>query len=133
MEKIFIDTSALFALLAEEDSQHDTAVEVWGNLVEQQIVFFSNNYVLVEGMALIQNRLGLEFVHHMQSSIVPFVSLDWIDEECHQSIIDRLFVTNRRSVSMVDHSAFETMRRLDIQTVFTFDPHFREQGFSVIP
>jgi len=133
MAKIFVDTSALFSFLAEEDSQHDTAVEVWENLVEQQNTLFSNNYVLVESIALIQNRLGLEFVRHMQSSLAPFLALDWIDEENHQGIVDHLLTTNRRSISMVDHSAFETMRRLDIQTVFTFDPHFREQGFNVIP
>lgn len=133
MVKIFVDTSALFAMLAEEDAQHLSAVQTWKDILKKESLLSSNNYVLVECLALIQNRLGLEFVQHMRSSIVPFLSLDWIDEEYHQAIVGRLFATNRRSVSIVDHSAFETMQRLDIQTVFTFDPHFREQGFSVIP
>ena len=29
--------------------------------------------------------------------------------------------------------SFEVMRTLEITTVFTFDPHFKEQGFRVIP
>lgn len=133
MKKIFIDTSAFFALLTEDDSQHHEAVQFWKELVQQQAVFYSNSYVVIESIALIQNRLGLEFVHHLRSSILPFLSVDWIDEDQHEKIVENLLESNRRSVSLVDRSSFDTMRRLDIQTVFTFDEHFREQGFSVVP
>lgn len=47
--------------------------------------------------------------------------------------MQNVLTANRRQLSLVDCSAFETMRRLDIETVFTFDEHFREQGFNVIP
>jgi predicted nucleic acid-binding protein len=29
--------------------------------------------------------------------------------------------------------SFEIMRTLGIKTAFTFDPHFKEQGFTAIP
>ena len=133
MEKIFVDTSALFAMLAEEDSQHHSAVQNWKNLIEKESLLFSNNYVLVECLTLIQNRLGIEFVNHLSLSIVPFLTMEWIDEEMHEETMNNLLASNRRSVSLVDHSSFDTMRRLDIHTAFTFDPHFREQGFNIIP
>jgi uncharacterized protein len=44
-----------------------------------------------------------------------------------------LLAANRRTLSLVDCSSFDIMRKFGIDTVFTFDPHFREQGFSVVP
>ena len=47
--------------------------------------------------------------------------------------VQDVFAANRRQLSLVDCSSFETMRRVRIEKVFTFDEHFREQGFEVIP
>jgi predicted nucleic acid-binding protein len=43
-----------------------------------------------------------------------------------------LLVANRRDLSLVDCTSFEVMRRNGLEVVFTFDPHFHEQGFQVI-
>jgi predicted nucleic acid-binding protein len=44
-----------------------------------------------------------------------------------------LLAANRRSLSLVDCTSFEVMRQAGLDTVFTFDLHFREMGFKVIP
>jgi predicted nucleic acid-binding protein len=46
----------------------------------------------------------------------------------------RAFIAaDRRGLSLVDLSSFETMRRLGIRSVFTFDRHFRQYGFEILP
>ena len=47
--------------------------------------------------------------------------------------MEALLVVNHRKLSLVDCASFETMRRLGIQKVFTFDRHFADQGFQVLP
>jgi predicted nucleic acid-binding protein len=47
--------------------------------------------------------------------------------------INTVLTANRRNLNLVDCSSFETMRRLGIKTIFTFDEHSKEQGFQVIP
>lgn len=133
MEKIFVDTSALYALLSTQDQDTIRALETWEATLAGGNVLFTNNYVLVECFALVQGRLGLEFVRALQSSIVPFLQIDWIDEQQHNSSVNDVFAANRRQLSLVDCSCFESMRRLGIETVFTFDEHFQEQGFRLIP
>ena len=59
--------------------------------------------------------------------------MDWIGEEQHDVAIQTVLTANRRNLSLVDCASFETMRRLGIETVFTFDEHFRDQGFKVVP
>ncbi len=133
MEKIFVDTSALYALISTEDRNTAIAVTIWENMLERGDVLITNNYVIVECFALIQNRLGVDFARELQTNIVPFLQIDWIDERQHSSGTSYVFTANRRQLSLVDCCSFETMRRLKIEKAFTFDEHFREQGFDVIP
>lgn len=130
---IFVDTSALLAILEKNDTNHLHAVQCWKDLLRKASTLLTNNYILVESIAIIQKRYGLQAVQNLQSEILPFVQTEWIDERQHAAIVERVVATNRRRLSLVDCAAFETMQRLDISTVFTFDEHFREQGFKVIP
>ena len=133
MEKIFVDTSALYALISTEDQNIVHAVKTWESMLERGDILFTNNYVLVECFALIQNRLGIEFTRALQSNLVPFLQIDWIGEQQHISSMNDVLTANRRQLSIVDCSSFESMRRLGIEKAFTFDEHFREQGFGIIP
>ncbi len=133
MEAIFVDTSALYALISTEDRNKALAVAAWENLLERGNALITNNYVLVECFSLIQSRLGIEFVRLLQSHIVPFLQTEWVDEQQHSTVVQFVLSANRRQLSLVDCSGFETMRRLKIEKVFTFDEHFREWGFEAIP
>jgi predicted nucleic acid-binding protein len=44
-----------------------------------------------------------------------------------------LLAANRRLLSLVDCTSFQTMRLRGISRVFTFDHHFKEYGFEVQP
>jgi predicted nucleic acid-binding protein len=130
---IYVDTSAFLAIVDDDDVYHVTAQKCWQNLLEKDEALMTNSYVLVESIAVIQNRVGLTAVQRMQSELLPVVDVDWLDAEQHELAIYAVLAANRRNLSLVDCSSFETMRRLRLQTVFTFDEHFKEQGFTVIP
>lgn len=133
MGKIFVDTSALFSLIGTEEVMSKIAVDIWEHIAQVENELFTNNYVVVECLSLVQRRLGLEFVRYLQMEILPLLEVDWLDEEQHTLAVQQILKSNRRNLSLVDCSAFETMRRLGIETAFTFDSHFREEGFKVIP
>jgi predicted nucleic acid-binding protein len=42
-----------------------------------------------------------------------------------------LLAANRLNLSLVDCTSFEIMRQTRLEKVFTFDPHFSEQGFFI--
>ncbi|KAF0108411.1 MAG: PilT domain-containing protein [Anaerolineaceae bacterium] len=133
MEKVFVDTSALYALVSTRDDDHERAVTLWDSLAQSYRPLITNNYALAECFALVQNRLGLDFVRYLQYEVVPSLEIAWIDEEQHEAAINHVLSANRRNLSLVDCASFETMHAMEIDTVFTFDEHFREQGFNVIP
>jgi len=130
---IFVDTSALLALINTHDEFHDQAKHQWKALLENNDTLLSNNYVILESISLIQRRFGMDWIQTLQAEILSLIEIGWIDENQHQAALINFLKNNRRQLSLVDCSSFETMRLLGIKKVFSFDEHFREQDFEVIP
>ena len=131
--RVFIDTSAFYALLDRDDVNHQEAKGAWPSVFSGTNALVTSNYVLVETFALLQHRLGIEAVRGFQEEILPLVHIEFVNSEIHRLSISALLSALRRNLSLVDCVGFEVMRALGIRTVFAFDPHFTEQGFSVIP
>jgi predicted nucleic acid-binding protein len=129
----FVDTSAFLALLDVADDNHARANETIQRLRERQTGLLTTNYVVVELFAVVQRRHGLEAVRDLQTDILPEVGLHWVDETTHHAAIAALLVAGRQTLSLVDCTSFEVMRRLDIRDAFVFDRHFAEQGFHCHP
>jgi predicted nucleic acid-binding protein len=130
MSSVFVDTSALYALLDASDAQHSQARAAWAGLAERRERLVTSNYVLVEAMALIGRRLGLEALRAFDSQFVPLLSVVWVDEALHRRAVAALLVAGLRDLSLVDCASFEIMRETSIDRAFAFDAHFQQQGFE---
>jgi len=130
---VLIDTSAFLAMLNVDDNNHSGAKKEWGDLINSDRSLISHNYVLIESFALIQRRMGNKAVRVFEEDILPLINIEWIGERMHKSAVSALFAAGRRNLSLVDCVSFEVMRTLGIKKVFTFDSHFKEQGFHCVP
>ena len=126
---VFVDTSALFALLDADDEHHVRAAGIWERLIENETTLATSNYTLVECYALVHRRLGTAALRDLVEGVVPILDVHWIEEDVHGQAVAALLAAGRRHVSVVDCSSFVLMRRLGITTAFAFDRHFTEQGF----
>lgn len=129
---VFVDTSALLAVLHGADKNHARAARAWRALLEDQEQLTSTNYVLVESETLLQSRFGLPAVRDFVENVVPMLRVDWIGEGAHAAAVAALSTANRRLLSLVDCVSFATMRRLSIVRAFAYDRHFVEQGFELV-
>jgi len=129
----YIDTSAILAILDADDEYHIKAKQQWTNLVLAEATLVCSDYILVESLALLQHRIGLMAVKVFHEDIFPLLTIQWVDESIYQAGIASALVAGRKDLSFVDCVSFEVMRRLGIQSAFTFDKHFKEQGFVPLP
>ena len=127
---IFVDTSAWYALTDRRDPDHGRAQQLFAHLLDEQMPLLTHNYVVVESMSLIQNRLGLAAARVLADEMRAF-TIVWIDEEIHQEASLR-WANGRRTLSFVDSVSFVVMRRQEITTAFAFDSDFVAAGFSVL-
>jgi predicted nucleic acid-binding protein len=131
--RVYVDTSALLAIMDADDQNHARASAAWQALIADGSALVCTSYVLVETFALLQSRLGLAAVRAFQDDVVPLLQVKWIDAESHQRSVASLLVAGRRQLSLVDCASFDAMRNVGLTTAFTFDHHFGEQGFDSLP
>jgi predicted nucleic acid-binding protein len=131
--RVFIDTSAFYALLDRADEHHLKAGREWNRILDADYTLVTSNYILVEILALLQSRLGMEAVRRFQEDIFSLLSLEFITPKTHRLGTAALLSSSRRRMSLVDCVSFEVMREAGIRKAFAFDPHFKEQGFEVVP
>ncbi|MDE2881248.1 MAG: PIN domain-containing protein [Acidobacteriota bacterium] len=137
MTPVFLDTSALLALLDAEDPFHDDAKRSWERLLNavraRQHFLLTHYAVVVESSALIARRLGAQAVRQLHEDMLPVAEVVWIDEKLHARAMAAMFAASRRKVSLVDWLSFEVMRDRRIRRAFTYDGDFEDHGFLPLP
>lgn len=129
---VFVDTSALYAILDGDDANHDTAASTWDALLDDTtLALRSSSYVLVEITALVQRRLGVEAVRSLDADVLPVLDLRWVDDALHRSAMSALLAQGHRGVSLVDWVSFIVMREEGLTTAFAYDDDFTSQGFRL--
>lgn len=132
MNAVFADTSGLLALLNPKDENHARAKGAFGTLRARQASLVSTSFVLVETYALIGRRLGLDALRAFRTDFAPLIEVVWVDDALHNAGLDLLLDRRRRLLSLVDAISFVTMRQGHVADAFAFDPHFEQEGFSIV-
>lgn len=128
---VYVDTSALYAVLDRDDRNHEAARRLWHEIIDQNDAMVTTNYVIVETMALVQRRLGMQALSAFATDALPVVQVEWISQADHGAAMAAVIAAERRDLSFVDLASFQIMRRLGLRTAFAFDAHFGEQGFEL--
>jgi uncharacterized protein len=132
---LFVDTSALFALLDERDPNHVLARAVLQRAYTERSGLITTNFIVAEAHALMLARRGraraaglLHEITRGPSMLVVRASED--DEDAAQAII---YLYDDKDFSLTDAISFAVMRRLGIVTAFTLDRDFARFGFASVP
>jgi len=129
---VFADTSALLAPLDAKDQNHARAERAFATLRGRHPSLVSTSFVLVETYALVGRRLGLDAVRSFRADFAPLIDVVWVDEARHDAGLDLLLERRKRLLSLVDAVSFVAMRRRNVDEAFAFDPHFEQEGFSLV-
>ena len=133
---IFVDTSAWYALEAEDEITHEKVQQFLADIATgKHGVAVTTDYVLDETMTLLQSKKGLEaavtFIDKIKRS--KSIRIFWVSE----SIFDKALVIFRKTAdshwSFTDCTSFALMKDLTITEAFTLDSHFKQAGFHKLP
>lgn len=130
--EVFVDTSAIYALLSQSDPRHGDAVDGLTALQRADATLVSSSFVLHETVSLLQARLGVGAVRRFSARVAPHLEAVWIDQELYARALSTLLSTESRKVSLTDWTSFEVMRERRIDHAFAFDDDFERQGFELI-
>ena len=129
---VFVDTSALYAVLDRQQQRSADAALLWNRLLDRDVGMMTHSAVITECSALVQKRLGMAALRDLHDRLLRLVDVTWVDGDLHDRAVTALLAAGRRDVSLVDWTSFEVMRSLAITTAFAFDDDFVEQGFELL-
>jgi uncharacterized protein len=133
MNLVFADTSALYALLDADDRFHLAAAAAFSHMSPDKTLMLTSSYVVLETLALLQARLGLRAVTQWKTEFQGILEIVWVEKQLHDEAVTALVAANKLTISLTDWASFLIMRERGIEHAFSFDRHFPQQGFHLLP
>ena len=130
---VFVDTSALLALLDRAQRRHEEVASAWKEIVAAERPLVTSNYVVVESFALLQRRAGMDAVRVLVTRFLPLMETVFATGPVHDAAVSAFITADRRRLSFVDCVSFELMRHHGIAEALSLDADFRREGFRVLP
>ena len=132
MERVFVDTSAWYALVDVQDPDHHAVTTF---LESNLLPLLTTNYVLDETLTLLKARVGhrhaIEFGERLRTSrfcLLLHLTVD--DEDAAWEIFKN---HHDKAWSFTDCTSMAVMKHLGAATAFTLDKHFEQMGFRRVP
>ena len=130
--KIYVDTSAFFALMDRSDKYHQQASILWSHLLDDNVALITSNYVVGETVDLLQKRIGFDAAYIWHRDILGILEVWWVNEEGHQKAYELWRNLGRKQLSLVDCVSIVTMHQHQIERAFCFKMNFTNYGFELL-
>jgi len=131
---IFLDTSALYALVDPRDGNYHEAADCLRLLAQLHLPVWVTNFTIVETYRRVLQSFGpgkaLPFLGYVCDGGVNVERALQVDEEQARVYLGKF---NDQDISYTDAISFAVMKRLGIGKAFAFDWHFRLIGFTTVP
>lgn len=132
MRRVFVDTSGWYELAVAENPVH---LQVAAALRVPDTKFVTSTFVLHELVALLVSRRRYAMAAQTVAGIrsAPEVRMEHPDA-VEEAAAWRLFLDRPgKCYTLTDCLSFVIMRRLGISEAITFDSHFGQEGFTILP
>lgn len=133
-EPLFIDTSALIALLNTRDQYHEK-INRYLRQYSGGLQGVTSNLILSELVTFFSRHGDLKQVLKFQQNLLlnPNFTVVWIDASLHQAASLTLQKFSDHGLSFADACSFAIMRERGLTRALTFDDDFSRAGFVMVP
>lgn len=129
--KVFVDTSAWYALMDKDDAHHEAAWDAFPEILRQFAGLVTSNHVVGESYTLIQFCLGHRTAWQFLDLLNQSARLERVftPENIETDAYALLKRYADQDFSFVDATSFAWMRVLRLRYALSFDRHFATMGF----
>ncbi|MCY3821864.1 MAG: PIN domain-containing protein [Gammaproteobacteria bacterium] len=133
MTDVFVDTSAIYALLVEDDECHQPARVAASSFRELGTNLVTSSFVVLETVSLLQARIGVEAVRVFYADMLPLLHVLYMDEGLLHRAMEALLAASERRVSLTDWTSITLMQDRGIALTFAFDEDLARHGVVLLP
>ena len=134
MKRIFVDTSAFFALADETDKDYQEAKKLSDKISREKLEIVISGHILSETLTLVRRRMGFQKALLIGNKLFnsKITTLIIADEKILNNAWGVFQKYSDKDFSFVDCISFVIMNEEGIDTAFTFDRHFEQIGFKIL-
>lgn len=131
--KVFVDTSVFVSLADNSDPNHENAIRLSEIIAKNKTSLYTSSDVIGETLTVISRKLGKNETHKFYRTYLCGVIKEiFIDKYIHNQTRDFFFKIKSKNISFIDCSSVIVMKRNKIQTIFSFDEHFKKMGVKLL-
>lgn len=131
MTRVFVDTSALLALLDRADPRHAAVRDAFAGLRDAELL--THGYVIAESIAVARRRFGVDGAIALIDDLLPVIELVSIEPDLHQRVQRGYRQALPSGVSFVDRMSFAVIERDSVDAALATDADFLAAGVPVLP
>lgn len=137
MNKYFVDTGFWKALVDSHDEFHSKARDFWEMAEVGDSHFVTSQMVFAETVTLLRMRQGpgskTARIWGDTILVSPRTTIVEIDQKIFEKSWAMFKKFDDKQFSFVDCSSFQIMKDLKLREALTFDRHFEQAGFVMLP
>ena len=130
MSRVFIDTSALLALLDRADPRHQAVRDAFTGLADVELI--THGYVVAETLAVARRRFGVDGVIALLDDVLPAITVLPVEAALHAAAQAAYRDSLPSGTSFVDQVSFNVIRLEGIEVALALDPDFEAAGIAVL-
>lgn len=132
---VFVDSSGIIAAFDGRDARHEVAAEAWKGLAEKGRALLTTQLVLAETVTHLRRRAGWEASRRVGDALLSSrgIEIVGLDDDQLQAAWREFVRSPDPKLSLCDAASFVLMRERGIRRALTFDRHFADAGFEVLP
>jgi predicted nucleic acid-binding protein len=129
--RVFVDTSALLALLDRADPRHAAVRDAFAGLRDAELL--THGYVIAECLAVARRRFGVDGAIALLDDILPVLAILPVEPALHLRVQRSYREALPSGVSFVDRLSFAVIERDSLDAALATDADFRSAGVPVVP
>lgn len=96
---------------------------------------FTTNFIICETLNFLRSRISLQTAIKFRNSAYSsnVLEITYITYDIEEEAFDIFKKYTDKDFSFTDCTSFATMKQLNLNAAFTFDKHFQQIGFEILP
>lgn len=133
--RLFVDTSAWFALYDKGDEAHGSATKFWKELRRQSARLVTTEHIFGESITLTRARGGHTAACRLGNFLLGsrIVEIAEVPVQTRARAWELFGKFSDKDFSFTDCTSFVVMQELGLTDAFAFDNHFTQMGFTLRP
>ncbi len=135
MRGIFIDTGFVIALESMKDQNHEKALQLWNELLKDLPDMVTTTYVIDEIVTFFSSRKlhnkAVEIGNRLMNSRA--VHIIHVDKGLFEKGWEYFQTHDDKTYSLTDCISFIVMKERGSESALSFDKHFTQAGFKILP